>query len=186
MSEPEPPEAPGRLGLVEDFVNSVEMPDGEDELADAARTRAWLERHGVTVTAVDESERAGLVELREALRDLLEGNACGSVPPDAVDRVMRQLNGAALGAVISPEGAELVAAGAGVTAFIGELAAAMVSATMEGTWRRLKVCRSEDCRWAFYDSSKNARRSWCSMRVCGCRSKSRAYRARKREAEAVA
>ena len=186
MGQSEPPEAPGRLGLVEEFVNSVELPDGDDQLGTADQARGWLSRHGVTAGSVDERDRARLVELREALRDLLEGNGEGAVSPRTVERVMRTFNGAELGTVISPEGAKLVATGSGVAGFIGELAAAMVSGTIDGTWQRLKVCRSEECRWAFYDRSKNACRTWCSMRVCGCRTKSRTYRARKREADAVA
>ena len=49
-----------------------------------------------------------------------------------------------------------------------------------GTWERFKVCRSDTCRWAFYDHSKNGRSCWCSMRVCGSRQKARTYRARQR------
>ncbi|MGW2158652.1 CGNR zinc finger domain-containing protein [Nonomuraea sp. NPDC001699] len=36
------------------------------------------------------------------------------------------------------------------------------------------------CQRAFIDTSGNRSRSWCSMRVCADRTKTRAYRARKR------
>ena len=58
----------------------------------------------------------------------------------------------------------------------------MLKAEAEGTWERLKACRNEDCRWAFYDVSKNRSGSWCDMAVCGARHKMRAYRKRKSEA----
>jgi predicted RNA-binding Zn ribbon-like protein len=48
----------------------------------------------------------------------------------------------------------------------------------DGTWSRLKACRAADCRWAFYDRARNHSRHWCSMEVCGNRTKARAYRAR--------
>ncbi len=48
----------------------------------------------------------------------------------------------------------------------------------EGNWPRLKVCREDTCAWAFYDRSKNRSGAWCSMAVCGNRTKARAYRAR--------
>jgi predicted RNA-binding Zn ribbon-like protein len=48
------------------------------------------------------------------------------------------------------------------------------------TWARLKACRSDTCRWAFYDHSKNRSGHWCSMEVCGARHKAREYRARHR------
>jgi len=37
-----------------------------------------------------------------------------------------------------------------------------------------------DCQWAFYDRSKNRSGRWCSMRTCGNRTKTRAYRTRRR------
>ena len=50
-------------------------------------------------------------------------------------------------------------------------------------WARLKVCRAEDCRWAFYDASRNQVRRWCSMSGCGNHVKMRrAYQARKSRA----
>jgi predicted RNA-binding Zn ribbon-like protein len=60
------------------------------------------------------------------------------------------------------------------------ISTAIVEATLMGTWTHLKVCRSDTCRWAFYDHSKNGRSCWCSMRVCGSREKARTYRARQR------
>ena len=70
----------------------------------------------------------------------------------------------------------------GVQGFFGELGSAIVEATLDGTWTRLKVCHDDECRWAFYDRSKNGCSVWCSMRVCGSRAKARAYRERSRTA----
>jgi predicted RNA-binding Zn ribbon-like protein len=50
-----------------------------------------------------------------------------------------------------------------------------------GTWERLKACALHDtCEWAFYDWSKNRSGTWCDMKVCGNRSKARAYRERQK------
>ena len=68
---------------------------------------------------------------------------------------------------------------------LGLLAAAVIDAHAAGTWPRLKVCVEDTCQWAFIDSSKNRSRSWCSMRICGNRTKTRAYRARNRAAGAA-
>jgi len=87
--------------------------------------------------------------------------------------------------VISEGGASLAGAPTDSGAFLAALAAAIVEGTMLGTWQRLKVCRADTCLEAFYDSSKNGRGAWCSMRVCGSRHKARSYRARHRE-QAVA
>jgi predicted RNA-binding Zn ribbon-like protein len=49
-----------------------------------------------------------------------------------------------------------------------------------GSWSRLKVCGNSDCRWVFYDRSRNRQGHWCQMAVCGNRLKNRAFRARRR------
>jgi predicted RNA-binding Zn ribbon-like protein len=61
--------------------------------------------------------------------------------------------------------------------------AAMVIAEREGSWHRLKICREDTCQWVFFDRSKNQSKTWCSMRVCGNRNKTRSYRSRQRSEE---
>jgi predicted RNA-binding Zn ribbon-like protein len=67
-----------------------------------------------------------------------------------------------------------------VDAFIGRVLGEVSTATVAGTWARLKVCRNDACRWAYYDLSRNHAGVWCSMAVCGNRSKGRAFRGRRR------
>ncbi len=43
---------------------------------------------------------------------------------------------------------------------------------------RVRECARPDCALLFVDTSKPARRRWCSMEVCGNRTKTAAYRAR--------
>ncbi|MCG3040358.1 CGNR zinc finger domain-containing protein [Streptomyces sp. S1A] len=69
---------------------------------------------------------------------------------------------------------------AGVTGALGRCLAIAGRAAFDGTWRRLKVCPSEGCQWAFYDHSKNRSGTWCQMAECGNRAKVNAYRARHR------
>jgi predicted RNA-binding Zn ribbon-like protein len=61
---------------------------------------------------------------------------------------------------------------------VGTVLAAVARAAFDGTWERIKVCPADDCRVAFFDQSRNRSRSWCSMGVCGNRTKTRTYRAR--------
>jgi predicted RNA-binding Zn ribbon-like protein len=91
---------------------------------------------------------------------------------------------ATLGVSFGPDGRpvlEPAAEGGPVERVIGRLLAEMVWAEAEGRWGRLKACRNEGCRWAFYDASKNGMGRWCNMQVCGARQKMRAYRERKSE-----
>lgn len=48
-----------------------------------------------------------------------------------------------------------------------------------GEWRRFKLCRDPSCRASYYDASKAAVKTWCSMGTCGSRNKMRRYRERR-------
>jgi predicted RNA-binding Zn ribbon-like protein len=55
---------------------------------------------------------------------------------------------------------------------------------LEGELERVKVCDNPECRWAFYDTTKNRRRRWCNPAECGNVFKVREFRARQRAAQA--
>jgi predicted RNA-binding Zn ribbon-like protein len=179
------PPAPGPLALVEEFINSRELPDGDDELATPDQAASWLRSRGTEAEMLSDRDLRRLTATREALRDLLEAHTGENVDPDVSVRLQKLLGGAAMRPVLSPQGLSLVADTKGAEGFLGRLAAAIIEATLTGTWERLKVCRSDRCRWAYYDHSKNGRGAWCSMRTCGTREKARAYRARQREPSAA-
>jgi predicted RNA-binding Zn ribbon-like protein len=61
---------------------------------------------------------------------------------------------------------------------IDVVAAVAIGAMLDGEWRRLKACRN--CSWSFYDYSPNRSATWCSMQICGNRTKTRAYRRRQK------
>jgi predicted RNA-binding Zn ribbon-like protein len=50
---------------------------------------------------------------------------------------------------------------------------------------RLKSCNGEACGWVFLDQTRNGRRRWCEMEVCGSRAKMRRFRARHAAAHAA-
>jgi predicted RNA-binding Zn ribbon-like protein len=160
--------APGRLALVERFVNA-DLPTPE-ALGD------WLAEHGLAGPEAawtgGELERA--IELREALRALLLAN--NGV---AIERPGELAGGTPLGVRVAESGSlALEPLGTGIAAPLGRLLAIVVEAQAAGTWARLKACPAEDCHWAFYDASRNRSRTWCSMQGCGNRAKARAYRSR--------
>jgi predicted RNA-binding Zn ribbon-like protein len=45
---------------------------------------------------------------------------------------------------------------------------------------RIKRCPGDHCGWLFYDATKNRRRRWCEMEVCGNRAKQKRRRRRDR------
>ena len=179
-------EAPGGLGLVQAFVNTADLPVGPDELGDPPGAAEWIRRLGGDAATISPAERTRLVGVREALRDLLEAHTGKNVAGEPRVRLQKLLGKASLTPVVDAFGPSLVPAHtSGVDGFLALLSAAIVEAGYRGTWERLKVCRADTCRYAFYDESKNGRGHWCSMKVCGTREKARSYRARKKESAAV-
>ncbi len=164
-----PNAAPESLRIVQTFVNTVNLERGDDWLAD------WFEQQGVTASR-RELERARVV--REAVRELLYAN---NRQPVAGEPSWAVLAAAADAASFSIDLArpELVARAGGSDGAVGRVLAVSFLAMLDGSWPRLKCCRNHHCRWAFYDNSKNRSASWCSMQLCGNRTKTRAYRARR-------
>jgi predicted RNA-binding Zn ribbon-like protein len=66
----------------------------------------------------------------------------------------------------------------GAIAGVAQILAAVIRTTHAGDWDRVKICPADSCQVAFFDESRNRSRAWCSMKVCGNRTKTRAYRAR--------
>jgi predicted RNA-binding Zn ribbon-like protein len=172
--------APGPLRLVQRFVNTVDLEDGTELLADPAAVRDWLAAAGLLDrgTPVTSADHRRAVELREAIRALAEAHAGAPEAPDAARIVDAAARRAGLHPVLG-ETTRLEATASGVDAALGRIVAAIHDAVAEGTWPRLKACERHSCRWAFYDRSKNRSGHWCSMAVCGSREKNRrAYRRR--------
>lgn len=165
------------LELVCDFVNTADLEGGEEKLADPQALQYWLVFHGLAGlrhrASPADLERA--LEVREALRELLREHT--GVEADS-DRASAVLDAAARDAGLAIRfvdgGVEFVPTAAGLGAVLASVAAAMA----DGSWERLKACRSDSCRWAFIDSARNHSRQWCDMKVCGNRAKARAFRAR--------
>jgi predicted RNA-binding Zn ribbon-like protein len=55
----------------------------------------------------------------------------------------------------------------------------------EGDLARIKVCPGCFCGWTFLDKTRNGRRRWCEMEICGSRAKMRRYHQRQREIAAA-
>jgi predicted RNA-binding Zn ribbon-like protein len=177
--------APGRLDLVRRFVNTQDVEDGIEELATPPAARAWLREHGLPdVPRLDAPRMERLIGLRETLRRLLLANNGdtnnGEMQGEAaLERLRAEAARVPLQVRFDGEcQSTLVPGGTGLDAVIGELIGIVHEAMADGTWRRLKACRSETCEWAFYDRSRNRSGTWCSMAVCGNREKARSYRQR--------
>ena len=175
--------APGDLRLVQEFVNTLDIELGRDDLASPDLLAAWLDRHGPLAAgaSVTEADRRHAVEVREALRALLLAHNGAELDAQAAATLNRAAEATPLYVHMLPDGgANLAASASGVQGAMGKLLAIVFTAMTTGTWSRLKACRDDACQWAFYDHSKNRSGAWCSMAVCGNRTKTRAYRQRAR------
>lgn len=176
-----PNAAPGALEVVRKFINSHDIEAGRDELAEADSARRWFSEHGLLLTAHEPSsdELQRLRRVREALRQLIIDDP----EPGEVRRAVEVLNEAAARAALvvhfSATDVELIARGEGTEQFLAKCFAVVRDAVIEGHWSRLKACRSDACRWAFYDRSRNRSGVWCHMELCGSRAKMKAYRRRR-------
>jgi predicted RNA-binding Zn ribbon-like protein len=169
--------------LLRDFVNTYDVDCDIDDFGAPCDLSGWLTERGLTPpdSRADESDLAMAVALREGLRTAMLGHhgSAAAGPLGDLDRLL-----AGLPLRVSLDGPALVPLRDGVRGGLAALAAAVMQTVAAGDWSRLKVCREATCRWAFLDTSKNRSRSWCSMRMCGNRTKTRAYRARRRAAGA--
>jgi predicted RNA-binding Zn ribbon-like protein len=183
--ESEPRAAPGRLGRVQSFINTVELTEGDDTIASVAGLHAWLGSHGLPVPydQLGPGSVAAAIGLREALRDLVDSR---DEPPGASrEQAARALDELAarrpLVIRFDLEGdPRLEAATADLDGALATILADAASAVGDGSWARFKACRNDGCRWAFFDGSKNRSGAWCSMAACGNRMKGRAFRERRR------
>jgi predicted RNA-binding Zn ribbon-like protein len=67
-----------------------------------------------------------------------------------------------------------------LAAILGPITLSALTLLMEKDLLRTKRCAGQECGWLFFDTTKNNRRRWCEMRVCGNRAKVRAIRDRQR------
>ena len=163
--------------LVRAFVNTLDLEDRVDVL-----DRGWLADQGLLgrTDELDAVDLERLVDVREAIRDLLSANNAVAVN---VEAAAATLDGAARQAGLTvrfrPEGTVSVEAAApGGAQAAGRILGAVGSLIGTDAWSRLKACRWDGCRWAFFDEARNRSRAWCSMAACGNRAKARAFRRR--------
>ena len=144
------------------FLNTLDVEEQTDILDNQHRWRDWI---GTTLPRTPISESGGERDSARSLRTHLRALAAGERPthPQHVTASV----------ILDHRGVRLES-----DTIVGSIAAAVAQLEIEGRWDRVKICPADDCRWAFYDASRNHSRQWCSMRVCGNRAKVRKHRER--------
>ena len=178
--------APGRLGLVQAFLNTFGDIDahGGDRWPDASAYGAWLRERGFGGPAPTERDRARAVALRQSLRALALANHDDTPAPGAEARLDSVAAEVAPRAGVAARfggrgGDRLEPTGDGPDAALALVLGIVLAARADGSWARLKACPHERCGWAFYDRSRNRSSQWVSMRICGNRTKGARHRSRR-------
>jgi predicted RNA-binding Zn ribbon-like protein len=130
--------------------------------------------------AVSPGDLRRATELRHTLRALLLANTEERVDRAAIERLRSHVGARAVPLRVDGSGLlQLdVSPARSVEEFLAFLIGTAYQSQIEGDWERLKLCLNDECRWAFFDSSRNRGGTWCRMQVCGNRIKNRHYRRR--------
>jgi predicted RNA-binding Zn ribbon-like protein len=172
--------APEPLRLVQAFVNTVDIENGVEELTDAAALRDVLTRIGLlprAASTLSEQDLQKALEVRESLRRLLLVNAGGYADPEALAALEQASAAARLSIRFERDARPTLLPGVGgLDGAVGRILSVVYTSMADGSWSRLKACPRDVCGWVFYDRSRNSSSRWCSMSVCGNRTKIRRYR----------
>src|SRR5215211_741365 len=177
------PKAPGRLELLQRFLNSYnhDFPREWDRIGTPERAQSWLRQKRLVAPGdrISEADVGRLRELREAIRALAIANQGVQPGAAATDVVREAARTARLRVAIDDVGrTALEPEPRGVDGAVATLIGVLHEAQLTGEWPRLKGCRQ--CGYAFFDRSKNRSATWCAMSICGNRTKNRAYYRRRR------
>jgi predicted RNA-binding Zn ribbon-like protein len=175
--------APMPLLMVQAFLNTRYFEGDSDLLSDPETAQPWfvdtqlLPRTAPVTAAELEVARS----MRESIRGLLfrRGEAHGA----RALRPLRELADAHIACLTVDDQGRLRLDNPhhnDLSDGMFDLLLIVRNAQEHGSWSRLKVCGNPECRWVFYDRSRNQQGRWCEMTVCGNRLKNRAFRARRR------
>jgi predicted RNA-binding Zn ribbon-like protein len=162
--------------------------DGEAEyLRGPADLAGWLSEAGLITppaggrSLVDGDTLAGALALREAIDAAVTATVAAVSVPDRAVRCVNEWIAAepqrpALRLEAGVPVLSVPRAGRTPRGALALIAADAAELLGTGLRDRLRICPGPGCRGRFLDDSPAARRRWCSMAVCGNRSKAAAHR----------
>jgi predicted RNA-binding Zn ribbon-like protein len=206
QSDPLAASSAARLGLIAgrlclDFANTASGRGGPKQLDHLRRYEdlaAWAVHAGAIerpaalellrqAEAAPDAAAALLVRalaLRELCHRLAMTLAAGGQPaPADLAGAAAAWRSALATATLAPAGARFdwrwPADDLGAGWLLGPLALDLIALLIGPDLARLKRCPGADCGWVFLDRSRNGRRRWCEMRICGNRAKARRHHERR-------
>ena len=175
--------APAPLARIQALVNTVDLESGADRLALTSDAQPWLRAQGLLPVRRRSHHRRPAHHPRtprSTARDARAQRGRSGThrrPPESAEPDRRRRCRPS-----SPRCGWQAAGGRRLRFLEGRLLSLLLvvsDAQRDGTWAHLKACGNEDCRWAFYDRSRNHGGTWCDMATCGNKLKNRDFRARR-------
>ena len=153
--------------------------------AQADRLFAWGEADPEEAQRVLQSA----VELREAIYAVFSAViAKGAVPASALALLNGYIQLAAQHVSLTPDNGGFAwrydsngDSPGGLETLLSPIVRSAAELLASDNLRFVRACSSMTCQWFFLDTSKNHRRRWCSMKLCGNRAKVGRFYARQRE-----
>jgi predicted RNA-binding Zn ribbon-like protein len=151
------------------------------DFTDVEEWSSWPLEHGLATKKAlrpDAFRRAMI--LQQALRSLEATNNGAHWDKDAVSKLNQMIKACDIRPIIlAPGTAKLMPRlDPGSEEPVATLLTLVLDAMRKNVWHRFKLCREPTCKASFYDSSKSATKTWCSMERCGSRNKMRRLRAK--------
>jgi predicted RNA-binding Zn ribbon-like protein len=177
----DPEDAPGDLGTIQAFLNTVDRRKEVDKLGSPRVLASFLTGVGLLPpnAPLTNADLARALAVREGLRSVIVARLRGDHPKAAAALLDKAASESGLRVRFGDDGVpHLEPMGNGFEAVLGRLFAAVTTAHDDGQWPRLKVCADPRCQVAFYDHSDNLGARWCTPR-CGNRVNARFYRRKK-------
>ncbi|MEB3050335.1 CGNR zinc finger domain-containing protein [Mycolicibacter sp. MYC123] len=159
--------------LLLDLLNTTPVIEGmpHDELEDPATAQAWLNAHGLALTAGQLQE---LLDARAALQAVVRGDQ----DPQTLQPF---LNGIILSPNMSDDGIDWILAARDASPATARVVLAWDALRISSPGR-LRPCANSECRLFLIDRSKPNTARWCSMAICGNRMKARRHYQRSKTA----
>src|ERR1035437_3526136 len=134
--------ATGRLGFVQAFVNTVDLEDGSEGLADPNTLQAWLVARGLIGSSVpvDASDLKHAIALREAIRGVIGASSGFPIYPLDIATLNEAAGASRLRTRFGSDGrTRLEPEAGGVEGALGRIRAPGVRGAKQGGWGRAQA-----------------------------------------------
>lgn len=160
--------APGALRIVQQFVNTNDREGGHDLISSPQELAQWFSywTQWPQSSTPTQEEHARALVVREGLRNLRHQL---TVPDTELESAVQSLDIR----LVVQDGLLRLGSPIRLGKALSPILDAVRAAMDDGSWKRIKICERDRCRWMYYDSSRNASSKWCSTKICGSREKAR-------------